>query len=160
MNVQAVITDDDAVSPVIGVILMVGVTVILAAVLAGFVFSAFDAKEPAPQVTFTYNYEAESASGAGDGTLTITVSSGERFTASQVGFTGANLGTDAGGDPNAGSAWHERATDPAGPDSNIGGGQRARLEGLSDGFELELVWTAAGGGGSSVLGTQTGPAAR
>jgi len=37
MNIKQLLNDDDAVSPVIGVILMVAITVILAAVIASFV---------------------------------------------------------------------------------------------------------------------------
>jgi hypothetical protein len=137
---------------------MVAVTVILAAVVAGFVFSAFDTGAVTPQVTFDYNYDAESASGAGDGSLTITVTGGDQFTASQVSFRGVDLGTDPGsGTANAGRAWNERAIGSVGPDSMIGGGQRAQLDGLSDTFELELVWTAESGGSSSTLSTRSGP---
>lgn len=47
-------TDDDrGVSPVIGVILMVAITVILAAVIASFVLGLGDQGEPAPQPTLS-----------------------------------------------------------------------------------------------------------
>ena len=46
------IHDDDAVSPVIGVILMVAITVILAAVIASFVIGLGDQQEPAPTPQF------------------------------------------------------------------------------------------------------------
>jgi FlaG/FlaF family flagellin (archaellin) len=157
VELQSLLSDDDAVSPVIGVVLMVGVTVILSAVVAGFVLSAFDTREPPPQVTFSYDYETESSNGAADGSLTIIVSGGETFAADQVSFSGTDLGTD-GGDPNAGSEWHERAVGGAGPDSVIGGGQRAQLEGLSDTFDLEIVYLAPSGGSASVLSTRSGPA--
>jgi FlaG/FlaF family flagellin (archaellin) len=157
VKLQSLHRDDGAVSPVIGVILMVGVTVILSAVVAAFVFSAVDTSEPAPQVSLNYDYEMESSSGAADGTLTLTVASGDVFTADQVEFRGTDLGTD-GGDANAGSEWHERAASTTvGPESTIGGGSRAELSGLSDTYELELVWTAGGGGSSAILSTRTGP---
>lgn len=60
-------------SPVTGVVPMVGVTVILSAVVAGFVLSVFDTKDPPPQVTFSYDYETESSSGAANGSLTILI---------------------------------------------------------------------------------------
>lgn len=155
MNAGSISGDDDAVSSVIGVVLMVAVTVILSAVVAGFVFSAFDQGESAPQVTFDYNYDAASSSGSADGTLTISVSSGERFAADQVSFRGTDLGTD-GGDANADSEWHQRDAE-SGPESTVSAGQRATLEGLSDTFELDLVWTAADGGSSATLSTEAGP---
>lgn len=48
MNLSAVFTDDDAVSPVIGVILMVAITVILAAVIGAFVLGIGDEPTTAP----------------------------------------------------------------------------------------------------------------
>ena len=52
MNLKQLIQDDDAVSPVIGVILMVAITVILAAVIASFVLGLGDsAGDKAPQVS-------------------------------------------------------------------------------------------------------------
>jgi hypothetical protein len=151
VRVQSLAGEDDAVSPVIGVVLMVGVTVILAAVIAGFVFSAFGTTERGPQVTFGYDYTPESTGGAADGTLSVTVTGGDRFAASQVTFRGEGLGTSAD------SAWHERALGTVGPESTVGGGQRAELTGLSDTFELEMVWTAADGARASVLSTRPGP---
>ena len=54
MDIQTLIQDDDAVSPVIGVILMVAITVILAAVIATFVLGLGDSlSNQAPQASFT-----------------------------------------------------------------------------------------------------------
>jgi len=59
MNLKQLITDDDAVSPVIGVILMVAITVILAAVIASFVLGLGDqAGEAAPQVSVECDFGA------------------------------------------------------------------------------------------------------
>lgn len=56
MRLRNFITDDDAVSPVIGVILMVAITVILAAVIATFVLGLGDAvSNTAPQASFQFN---------------------------------------------------------------------------------------------------------
>ena len=56
MDLKELLTDDDAVSPVIGVILMVAITVILAAVIASFVLGLGDsAGEAAPQVSVECN---------------------------------------------------------------------------------------------------------
>ncbi|MBX0302842.1 type IV pilin [Haloarcula salinisoli] len=54
MNIKTLLADDDAVSPVIGVILMVAITVILAAVIATFVLGLGDSlSDQAPQASFT-----------------------------------------------------------------------------------------------------------
>ncbi|MFC7027682.1 type IV pilin [Halomicroarcula sp. GCM10025710] len=59
MNPKQLIHDDDAVSPVIGVILMVAITVILAAVIATFVLGLGDqVSNTAPQASFSFDYSS------------------------------------------------------------------------------------------------------
>ncbi|MFC6755721.1 MULTISPECIES: type IV pilin N-terminal domain-containing protein [Haloarcula] len=56
MDIKQLLHDDDAVSPVIGVILMVAITVILAAVIASFVLGLGDsAGDAAPSVSVDCN---------------------------------------------------------------------------------------------------------
>jgi flagellin-like protein len=52
MNLKQLFTDDDAVSPVIGVILMVAITVILAAVIGAFVLGFGGGGPSAPSVSW------------------------------------------------------------------------------------------------------------
>ncbi len=67
-------TDEEgerAVSPVIGVILMVAITVILAAVIASFVLGLGDTDDPAPSISFStdegdYEFEMSITSGDSD----------------------------------------------------------------------------------------------
>jgi flagellin-like protein len=55
MRLKNLLTDDDAVSPVIGVILMVAITVILAAVIGTFVLGLGDqVSDSAPQASFSF----------------------------------------------------------------------------------------------------------
>ncbi|WP_324664166.1 type IV pilin N-terminal domain-containing protein [Haloarcula sediminis] len=59
MNIKNLFNDDSAVSPVIGVILMVAITVILAAVIASFVLGLGDsAGDAAPQFSVSCNVDA------------------------------------------------------------------------------------------------------
>ncbi|SNZ12394.1 flagellin N-terminal-like domain-containing protein [Natronoarchaeum philippinense] len=58
MNLKELFTDDDAVSPVIGVILMVAITVILAAVIGAFVLDIGGSQESAPQVQWDWSDDA------------------------------------------------------------------------------------------------------
>ena len=51
--------DGRAVSPVIGVILMVAITVILAAVIGTFVLGLGDSVESAPQASFNFDVESD-----------------------------------------------------------------------------------------------------
>jgi flagellin-like protein len=67
MKLRSLIRDDDAVSPVIGVILMVAITVILAAVIASFVLGlGQNATNQTPQASFAFDYNTNSSAGSGD----------------------------------------------------------------------------------------------
>ena len=72
--------DDRAVSPVIGVILMVAITVILAAVIGSFVLGIGGQQEAAPQASITI---AENGTGS-SGNLTISHRGGDSFTTSNT----------------------------------------------------------------------------
>ncbi|WP_171908251.1 type IV pilin [Natrialba sp. SSL1] len=63
--------DERAVSPVIGVILMVAITVILAAVIAAFVLDMGDMGDQAPSTQFSWDEDV------GDGTVEITITGGQ-----------------------------------------------------------------------------------
>lgn len=83
-------SDETAVSPVIGVILMVAITVILAAVIASFVLGLGDQSEPAPNPTIETDYTSDS--------LTLDVTGGEDFdaTVTDVQIEAEVTDTDAG----------------------------------------------------------------
>ncbi|MFC6955449.1 type IV pilin N-terminal domain-containing protein [Halorubellus litoreus] len=66
MNIKNLFTDEDAVSPVIGVILMVAITVILAAVIGAFVLGIGGSQEQVPQASISFEYDGGSTSGFGD----------------------------------------------------------------------------------------------
>jgi flagellin-like protein len=62
MNLTRLFTDGRAVSPVIGVILMVAITVILAAVIGTFVLGLGDqVSGSAPQAQFTFEFNGSTA---------------------------------------------------------------------------------------------------
>jgi flagellin-like protein len=105
MNLKRLFTDDEsAVSPVIGVILMVAITVILAAVIATFVLGLGDqVSSTAPQASFdtdfnsteVTNLEAQDAlnntdGNTYDGTLTFTHSGGASIQADRLNLSGAS----------------------------------------------------------------------
>ena len=108
MELKRLLDDDDAVSPVIGVILMVAITVILAAVIATFVLGLGEqVSQTAPQASFSFDYNEgdttdDFSTSAQDGSLTITHSGGATIKAQRLyvtgsaAFTGAKPWTDAG----------------------------------------------------------------
>ncbi|MDS0253147.1 type IV pilin [Haloarcula argentinensis] len=101
-------SDDSAVSPVVGVILMVAITVLLAATAATFFldFGSGNLGQSAPQAAFSFNYDSE-----GPDTLTIEHRSGDSIQAGNLyitvsGASGANGQHDLSslsGAPSAGS---------------------------------------------------------
>jgi len=75
MRVARLVADDDAVSPVIGIILMVAITVILAAVIGTFVLGIGQGtSSPTPQASWEFGFDAGgdgSFSGSNDDSLTV-----------------------------------------------------------------------------------------
>lgn len=59
MDLKQLLADDDAVSPVIGVILMVAITVILAAVIGAFVLDIGGDQESPPQADWSWSDDPE-----------------------------------------------------------------------------------------------------
>ena len=141
-------TDDDAVSPVIGVILMVAITVILAAVVGTFVLGfAGDVRESPPQTSLAFDYEASadtgetacdlSAGGAGgDGELTVAHEGGDDVDADALDLvTGADR-----------TGWGDCSDDGG----TVTAGDTAAID-VERNQTLRVAWEAPNGDASSVL---------
>jgi flagellin-like protein len=105
MKLRQLLNDDDAVSPVIGVILMVAITVILAAVIATFVLGLGEqVSQTSPNASFTFDYNDSAGTSAtdsfganpGDGILTVTHAGGPNIAASQISVTGSSISAAGG----------------------------------------------------------------
>ncbi|KAB1198465.1 MULTISPECIES: type IV pilin [Haloferax] len=131
MQLKHLFTEDRAVSPVIGVILMVAITVILAAVIGTFVLGLGDqVSETAPQASFSFDYNSTSDN------LVITHESGESIENSSV-----SVINPAGASNN----WVEA-------DGKISAGDSTTLTiSPSDGDSVRIVWTSESGSTSSTL---------
>jgi flagellin-like protein len=75
MEIKNLFADEDAVSPVIGVILMVAITVILAAVIGAFVLGIGGSQEQVPQASWEWSQQSSAYSSgteckAGTGSVT------------------------------------------------------------------------------------------
>jgi flagellin-like protein len=138
--------DDSAVSPVIGVILMVAITVILAAVIASFVLGLGGNNEPAPQPTID-----SSVNGTGNN-ITLDVTGGDDFSASdaslEVEVDGNSGSTDLSnvinGDVTAGTSIkidvdNNNVIGPDGTATSVGfsGGD------VSNGWSVEIIYDPA-----------------
>ncbi|PSQ17925.1 type IV pilin [Halobacteriales archaeon QS_8_69_73] len=84
MKLHELFADDDAVSPVIGVILMVAITVILAAVIGTFVLGlGGQVQDTAPNTQFTFTQE-DTGAASNDDDLKMTHDGGENVLTSNV----------------------------------------------------------------------------
>jgi flagellin-like protein len=144
MQLKNLIADDDAVSPVIGVILMVAITVILAAVIGTFVLGlGGSVQQNAPQASFTYDYN-ETANN-----LTITHDGGDQIDADRLSIVGNGLGsndvtdvTNAGSNSlRSGESW------PA----DVGAGNSVTVETATSGT-VRVVWASQNGENTATLG--------
>lgn len=144
MQVRQLIRDDDAVSPVIGVILMVAITVILAAVIASFVLGLGGNTNATPQASFSFDYDASTDD------VTVTHDSGDPIEAQNIVFRGENLNSSL-----SDSQWNEHSNLDA--TQNIQGGMSTSgLEvGVGGNYTLRLVYETEDT--TSTLQTDEGP---
>ncbi|WP_262177967.1 type IV pilin N-terminal domain-containing protein [Haloarcula laminariae] len=129
MKLKKLLSDDNAVSPVIGVILMVAITVILAAVIASFVLGIGDSTSTAaPQVSVDCNFP--SAAGNVAATNTMVHAGGDNLNPDQLSVNSGSLkGSPSGGTFSSGETI---------------------AEGINRG--AKLVWSNPNGGSSNVIG--------
>ncbi|MEA5385922.1 type IV pilin N-terminal domain-containing protein [Haloarculaceae archaeon H-GB11] len=166
MKLKELFTDDDAVSPVIGVILMVAITVILAAVIASFVLGVGqEAQQNTPKASFDFQYEDEE--GNGNGYVKITHDGGDPIDAGELYLrgTGSESSTNLDNGEKAGDHSHwlsdgdESWTDAGySASSEINAGSYIHT-GAQDDYEFKVVYEALEGDTSATLGTGEGPEA-
>lgn len=161
MELKQLIADEDAVSPVIGVILMVAITVILAAVIGTFVLGLGEqVQSTTPSVSFSFDYD-ESAdpanNGCGtagnmddgdpDGILDITHDGGTKVSEDRLSVNDkdGNSLDDLGANCNN-----------IGDGSDIAAGTTFEV-GVDSSDSIRVIWTSEGGGNSGTIGQWTGP---
>ena len=153
MNIKQLFVDDDAVSPVIGVILMVAITVILAAVIGTFVLGLGDqVQDTAPQASFNFDFQSDRVTVTHDGGDTIQSSANVTITD----------GSTSGPFRPAGSAISAGSSTAFCHDIGGGSTQTAASAcspgGDFDGDEtIRVTWTAANGENSATLGKAEAP---
>ena len=139
MKLQELFTEDRAVSPVIGVILMVASTVILAAVIGAFVLGLGDSvSETAPSAQIDFDYDTDPSE------VTLTHDGGDSFDVANVDLVGIGETDDDLDD----SDWDDTVS--AG--DSTGG---VDIDDETEGDTLRLVWSS--GGSSSTIASSTVP---
>jgi len=183
MDIKQIFTDDDAVSPVIGVILMVAITVILAAVIASFVLGLGNsATNTNPQASFSFEYEqADENSGSSAsnwGLATISHDGGDTINDNELyirgsGFNGTGIETTTYGAVTSGDEFETFVNDRVGkyPDMTEAGLWNGTKSGddsaivsgdftyvyVSSDYELDVVYESQEGQSSSTLQEDGGP---
>jgi flagellin-like protein len=155
MELRNLFRDDEAVSPVIGVILMVAITVILAAVIGTFVLGLGDqVQSTSPQASFNFEFNANGGSAE---SVVVTHDGGDSI-------PNARLEVSAGGNPiyNPGDADNSSFVQTSTFSSSVTAGQSAELTDandggtgtseLDDGEDVRIVWTSSSGENSATLG--------
>jgi flagellin-like protein len=180
MNIKQLFHDEDAVSPVIGVILMVAITVILAAVIGTFVLGLGDqVQSSAPNANFQFEYDGggdgiDGGSGtfsdANEDIITITHNGGQDIEASNVivriGGTTAyesnaivTSSTEFDDPPSSRSAtadWPTGASATLSTGSSQSIGESAD-SGISAGDDVLVIWQSPSGDSSNTIGSSTVP---
>jgi flagellin-like protein len=134
MNFKQFLTNEDAVSPVIGVILMVAITVILAAVIGTFVLGLGGNVSSAPQASWTFGYVGNST---GDHVL-VTHDGGDAVEAQELRFVGPGIGSATNWHDAGGASATTQIT--AGDSVTLGPSGSVTSTTVSTGSELRLIW--------------------
>ena len=144
MDLKKLFTEERAVSPVIGVILMVAITVILAAVIGAFVLGLGDSVSetaPSAQIDFDYN----------DDEVTLTHDGGNSFQVSNVELTGPN--GSVSDLENTNGAWGDDGTVSAGASVTVADGNQVNAVGGEE--TIRVVWSGDGGSSSTIARSTT-----
>ncbi len=144
MDLKSLFQEEDAVSPVIGVILMVAITVILAAVIGAFVLDLGGNQDSAPSATFEWEETSGTVGGTSGTSIAVaTVQSGETIqdAADVLSAGGAadsfDTNSTSSGDLEAGDSVDLRA---------------ASGTTYSSGDNIQIVWSSPDSDQSSVIG--------
>jgi flagellin-like protein len=180
MNVKKLFTDDSAVSPVIGVVLMVAITVLLAATAATFFLGiGQENTNSKPQAAFDFDYTQETENpGASNeyrnDELKIGHNSGDTITAKNLDIvvSGAEVTRGTGSDESLESRyqWNDLDSSVA-ADDGVSGGTSFRLTGSTvnsagsfspnvdgldlDGATVKVVWDDPGSDSTFTMNSWT-----
>ena len=129
MQLKNLFADEDAVSPVIGVILMVAITVILAAVIGAFVLGIGGSQEQVPQAQISFtNSSSGDVSAEHDGGQDI---------------SNSRLSVSASGGVAASDPFGSSGTFSAGDSVTVANGVQTE--------SVQIIWESSSGDSSQVI---------
>lgn len=134
------LTDDTrAISPVIGVILMISLAVLIASMIGGFALGMGDNLQTnAPEATFTFDYNANA------GTISVTHDGGQPFSAENT----QQVIIKQTGSTTASQVWIDSTT---GTFPLTAGDQLSPSFTLTSGDEIRVIWVSADGRSTDTL---------
>lgn len=136
MHLSKLVSDDEAVSPVIGVILMVAITVVLAAVIGTFVLGlGDDIRQTTPNASFQFEYDSSA------GSLDIAHTGGDAIAADELYVVVDGSRSGWSGDTDA--------------DGNVKAGHTDTVSATQD-SDVKVVWEDTGSDSSATLATWSG----
>ncbi|MDS0295387.1 type IV pilin N-terminal domain-containing protein [Halogeometricum luteum] len=164
MKLKQLLADDDAVSPVIGVILMVAITVILAAVIGTFVLNlGGSVSQTTPQASFGFDFADDVGDSSTYDNVTITHETGATIDAARLNVTGPTDFGFADADGNyAGGDNSSISFADMGHGDSVSAGESVTIskQGTDDDFNgetIRVVWSAESGENSATLSEWTAP---
>ncbi|WP_435063953.1 type IV pilin [Halobaculum sp. EA56] len=137
MDFNALLDDERAVSPVIGVILMVAITVILAAVIGSFVLGLGNSvQQTAPNANFQFDFEDND--GDGDYNVTATHTGGDTISdAESVNLTDGST--------------------TASFNTPVSAGDSETINNVASDTTVRVIWTSENGETSQTLAEESTP---
>lgn len=152
-STRTLVDDETAVSAVIGVLLMVAVTVVLAGIASTFVFGLTDTSDPPPSATFSAEYDSRAdPTGSGpancntgsdsDGVLELKHVDGDSFDAGQV--------TISGIDGSESESWTDCGSNIVASNGTVDAGDRVRIA-VSREDTIRVTWRSEDGEKSTTL---------
>lgn len=155
MDLKKLFSDDDAVSPVIGVILMVAITVILAAVIGAFVLNIGGSQEQVPQASWAADYSSDAS---GNNVLTVSQDGGSGVDASTLSVSVAGTEYWDGSATSEGAAQTESSDFTYNTDqwygNTISAGDKLEITedtGTFGSGDVEIVWSSSSSDDSQII---------
>jgi flagellin-like protein len=163
MNIKQLFQDEGAVSPVIGVILMVAITVILAAVIGTFVLGLGDqVQSSAPNANFQFEYQEGANPGFGDSgedSVVVTHNGGQDVDRSNIvvniGGAEAYSSGSAQGNFDVDGSVNFATTVSTGDSLDLI--ETSGDDSISSGDDVLVIWESPSGDSSNTIGSSTVP---
>ena len=148
MNLKRLFTDDDAVSSVVAVVLMIAVAVVLASLVGLFVFDIADKLRTSPQITYDFS---QNESGGGP-VVEVRHESGDTVEEERIDVTvNGNDALDGANDP----VWDDTGEVEAGDGVSVHGYNDSGVQPLRPDDEIRITWTSNDGDSSATVGEYT-----